>query len=290
MHRNTQGQRPSGRKVMLLGAGLLGVALVGRPLIARSFEAAGNTVQEGVIARSPLLDDALTRADEALDLRLTAAQRRQLKPALAAAAREAMDLHRDAALTPAVKKARLKSLLEATRTQVTPLLTADQRAKLETAQRNLAELRLNLSAQQRAELRPIVLHAFAQARAVQQDNTLTRREKLPKFRRIALAARRDGMKVLNHRQLRQLAGLGNSPVVVNVLTKELDLTAAQRVQVQDIVAVTTQRMQQTSGDASLSTAQIQQRCVFILGQSRQQLRDVLTAPQNRKLDRLMNLA
>ncbi len=286
---NSQRRRwPHSRTGMLLGAGLLGVAMAGRPLIARSFEAAGNAVQERVIAGSPLLDQALVRADEALDLRLSAAQQQQIKPLLAAAARQGMALHEDAALAPAAKKARLKALLEATRTQLVPLLTAEQRAKLDAAQRHLTGLQLDLSAQQRAALRPIALHAFEQARAVQQDNTLTPRQKLPRFRRIALAARRDGVKILSPRQLRQLAGLGNSPVVVNVLTKELELTAAQRARVRDIAATATQRVQ--SGDASLSMAQFQQRCISILGQSRQQLRAVLTAPQNRKLDRLIGRA
>lgn len=292
VHRQGKSRHNSGRRggwsrrALMIGAVATGAIVAGRPMIARSLEQASHSVQEGAIARSPILDQVLYRVDEAFDLHLTAAQKAQLKPILAAAARQAMAVHQDAGLAPRAKRARFKTILGDTRKQVMPIATEAQRAKLEAAYKRVAQARLDLTPEQRAELKPIAVTVVQQVQAVRRDHALTAAEKIARVRGILTTARVRSVRVLNHHQLQQIAGLFDSPVVTNVLTKELNLDAAQQARVRVVVADATHEMQQISGDGSLSAEQIQRRCYHVLGQAQSQVRTVLTADQKHRLDQL----
>lgn len=286
MQRHSGQAMTKGCQAWAVGFAAVGVVIVGTPLIARSVDAVKNGVQEQAIARSPLLDQVLYRADEALDLHLTAQQTATIKPILAAAARRAMAIHQDDSLSPAAKRARLQALLQATRAQLLPIADREQRAKIESAVQRFTAVKLNLTAEQRAELGPIAATAWRQAQAVHGDRSLTRAQKAARVREIAARVRRQGVRILDHHQLQRLAGLLDTPVITNLLTRELNLTSQQRAQVMTIVADTTAKLQDISGDTALSGEDIQHQCYHALGGAQARINDVLTPEQRDQFDHL----
>lgn len=286
MQRHSGQAMTKGCQAWAVGFAAVGAVIVGRPMIARSVDAVRTGVQQQAIMRSPLLDQVLYRADEALDLHLTAQQQAAIKPILAATAQRALAIRQDTALAPATKRARLQALLQATCTRLKPLATADQRAKIETTVQCLTDLKLNLTPEQRAQLGPIAATAWRQAQAVHNDKSLTRSQKAARLRRIAATARRQGVQVLNHRQLQRIAGLFDTPVITNVLARELSLSAQQRTQVKEIVANTTAKMQDVSGDSTLSVEEVLQQCYHLLGGAQARINDVLTPEQRDQFDHL----
>lgn len=66
----------------------------------------------------------------ATTLDLTEAQKAQLKPIVKAQHQQAKAIKADTSLTPEARKSQLKALRQTTRSQMLPILTPDQRAKL----------------------------------------------------------------------------------------------------------------------------------------------------------------
>ncbi len=66
----------------------------------------------------------------ATTLNLTEAQKAQLKPMMKAQHQQAKAIKADTSLTPESRKSQLKALRQTTRSQMLPILTADQKAKL----------------------------------------------------------------------------------------------------------------------------------------------------------------
>ncbi len=66
----------------------------------------------------------------ATTLNLTDAQKAQLKPMMKAQHQQAKAIKADTSLTPEARKSQLKALRQTTRSQMLPLLTADQKTKL----------------------------------------------------------------------------------------------------------------------------------------------------------------
>ncbi len=69
-------------------------------------------------------------ANMAAKLDLTDAQKAQLKPLIKAQHQQAKAIKADNSLTPEARKSQLKALRQTTRSQMLPILTPDQQAKL----------------------------------------------------------------------------------------------------------------------------------------------------------------
>ena len=69
-------------------------------------------------------------AKMATTLGLTDAQKAQLKPLMKAQHEQAKAIKADTSLTPEAKKSQLKALRQTSRSQMLPILTPDQKAKL----------------------------------------------------------------------------------------------------------------------------------------------------------------
>lgn len=102
----------------LIPAALLAISLALAPTLAHAKAGAHAGHHGGKLAKM------------ATKLGLTDAQKAQLKPMMKAQHQQAKAIKADTSLTPEARKSQLKALRQTTRSQMLPLLTPDQQAKL----------------------------------------------------------------------------------------------------------------------------------------------------------------
>ncbi len=108
----------------LIPAALLALSLALAPTFAHAKAGAHAKVGAHAGKHNGKLAKMATKLD------LTDAQKAQIKPIIKARHQQAKAIKADTSLTPEAKKAQIKALRQNTRSQIMPLLTPDQQAKL----------------------------------------------------------------------------------------------------------------------------------------------------------------
>jgi Spy/CpxP family protein refolding chaperone len=136
----------------------------------------------------------------AQQLNLTDQQKTQIQGFTQAERQQALSIRQDTSLTPQQKQDQFKQLRASTRQQIQGVLTPDQQAQMKQLRAEHAGMgrgkgagmgrgqgplaQLNLTADQRAKIEPILQSSWQQARAVRTDTTLTPEQKHAKIRGI----------------------------------------------------------------------------------------------------------
>ena len=157
--------------------------------------------------------------------------------------------------------------------------------------------RLNLTAEQQAQLKPILEQRAAQFRAVVQDQTLNREQKHAKLKPVREATQSQIAAVLTDEQKQKLAQAGprmerrqhgrramNPERVVQQLSRRLDLTTEQQALVKPLVEQQAAAVRAVVQDQSLTREQKREKIRPLLAQSREQLAAMLTPEQLEKLN------
>jgi protein CpxP len=135
-------------------------------------------------------------------LKLTDAQKAEIRPILAAEANEIRTVHQDSSLSAEQKQSKTKEIREANREKINALLTPEQQkifaemkeqapARMQEAfnnRLNLLAKQLNLTNDQKAAIKPIIETEANDIRAVAQDNSLTREQRQTKIADIRAAS------------------------------------------------------------------------------------------------------
>lgn len=157
----------------------------------------------------------------ARELNVTEQQKAELKPVLEAAFQAVREVRDNDSLTRPEKWAALQEIQQETVAQVKEILTPEQfdqwqkrhqgalAGKIMRERFQRMAHQLNLTDQQKAELKPILQAAFEAIKAVHQDDTLTRRQKLAKIEAIRSAILAQAKQVLTPQQLEKWRQLHN---------------------------------------------------------------------------------
>jgi Spy/CpxP family protein refolding chaperone len=128
-------------------------------------------------------------------LNLTDAQKAAIKPILATEANEIKAVHQDGSLSTEQKQAKIKEIRDNSREKINALLTPEQQKKFaemkgeagsrtrEAFQNRLAMIaeKLNLTDEQKAAIKPIMVTEVNDITAVMQDNSLSKEQKQTKI-------------------------------------------------------------------------------------------------------------
>jgi Spy/CpxP family protein refolding chaperone len=155
----------------------------------------------------------------AQQLNLTDQQKTQIQSFTQAGRQQALSIRQDTSLTPQQKQDQFKQLRASTRQQIQGVLAPDQQAQMKElraqhvgmgrgrgagigrGQGRMAQL--NLTADQRAKIQPILQSSWQQARAVRTETTLTPEEKHAKLRGIHQGAKTQVNSLLTPEQQQQ---------------------------------------------------------------------------------------
>ena len=166
------------------------------------------------------LDARVQQLNEALNL--TDEQKAKTTPLLAAEIKQVQQVRADASLAPREQSAKIREIRQATNQQIRPLLTLEQRQKLdamrergraaggpgrgEGGQGRLQEwaTELNLTDDQKTKIAPILQNEAQQIQQVRADTSLSRREQFAKIREIRHDANQQVRPILTPEQQKKL--------------------------------------------------------------------------------------
>lgn len=141
-------------------------------------------------------------------LNLSEDQKSQIEPILQDEVQQAQAIRQDASLTPEQKRGKMLQLRDSSRARVEAVLTPEQVARMPRrgAGRRMARMaqRLNLTADQKAKMKPLMVGQHKQVQAVRADASLTPEQKQDKIREIRTSTHRQVMALLTPEQQQQL--------------------------------------------------------------------------------------
>jgi Spy/CpxP family protein refolding chaperone len=156
-------------------------------------------------------------------LNLTDDQKARLTPIVQNEAEQARAIRQDTSLTPEQRRAKMKELRQSTRTQIEPILTAEQKEKMDTFARRGKAMRgskgmgtdtgrhmdrlsqkLNLTDEQKSKLQPLFEEHRKQMQSLRQDTSLTPEQKRAKLKELRQANHQQMMSVLTPEQQQKL--------------------------------------------------------------------------------------
>src|SRR5690349_5150338 len=145
-------------------------------------------------------------------LNLTAQQKEQAKAIRQNAKQQVQSIRNNSALTAEQKKQQLQQVRQQTQQQLEGLLTPEQKAQLQqrhaarrSTRRNVAAIRnLNLTPQQKEQVKPIMQNARQQMQQVRQDASLNQEQKRERVAQIQQQTRSEMMNVLTPEQQQKL--------------------------------------------------------------------------------------
>lgn len=277
-----QNKGRSGNALLWGTVAIAGGVVLGRPLLAKPVAAAKQRIAYQMLAHAPLLDKAILRGDQALDLNLTNDQKTEIKPIIAEAFVQARQIHRNESLAPKLKRAAFKKLITTTREKLASILTTEQIRKLEAAR---AKFDLGLSDEQKAKIAPIVKEAAQQARAVHWGS-LTDEQKQIKLVELHSATRAKAAAILTRVQREKALSCCDAEYLTNVLAKELGLTSTQKTGVQDILNNSIKQAQAVFATEGTTSEQKAARLREIRNNTKASLAEELTPDQQKKLAEL----
>jgi protein CpxP len=152
---------------------------------------------------------------------LTDDQKAKLGPIFQNEAQQAQSIRSDSSLNQDQKKAKMRDLRKSTRSQVSEILTPEQKAKLKSERKehrhkkqamgaspeqrlNMLSKRLNLTEDQKAKLAPVFQNAQTQVQSVRQDSSLTPEQKREKIKQIRFDTHKQVASILTPEQQKQL--------------------------------------------------------------------------------------
>ncbi len=141
-------------------------------------------------------------------LNLSEDQRSRIEPILQDEMQQAKAIRQDTSLTPEQKRGKMLQLRDSSRAQVEALMTPEQVARLPRrgTGRRMAKMaqRLNLTPDQKAKMKPLLLDQHKQVQAVRADASLTPEQKQGKIREIRKSTHQQVMALLTPEQQQQL--------------------------------------------------------------------------------------
>ena len=139
-------------------------------------------------------------------LNLSDAQKTQLKSLRDQQHQQLQALRQDQSLAPDQRRAQAQKIHQQFRSQMQGMLTPDQQAQLKQmrGRRGGPLARLNLTADQRAKLQPIMQQQRQQAQAIRNDSSLTHQQKQEKIRSLRQGTMSQMQGILTPEQQQQL--------------------------------------------------------------------------------------
>jgi Spy/CpxP family protein refolding chaperone len=124
------------------------------------------------------------KARIAQQLNLTDQQKQQLQSMRQAQRQQIAAVKQDSSLTDQQKQEKIQQIREQGRTQFESVLTPDQKTKLQQMHNRGPMSQLNLTEQQRSQIRPILQQSRQQMQSLRQDTNLTSEQKKEKVKQI----------------------------------------------------------------------------------------------------------
>lgn len=156
-------------------------------------------------------------------LNLTEDQKSKITPILQSQMEQARSIRQDTSLTPDQRRAKMKELRESTRSQIEPILTPEQREKMENFAQRRKEMRggremgmgsarqmdrlsqkLNLTDEQKSKLQPLFEEHRKQMQSLWQDTSLTPEQRREKAKELRQANHQQMLAILTPEQQQKL--------------------------------------------------------------------------------------
>ena len=142
------------------------------------------------------------------DLNLTDQQKTQLKSLRETQRQQIEQVKQNSSLSEEQKREQIAQIRKQGKDQFTALLTPEQQAKLKTMREGREErggsAKLNLTDQQKSQIKPILEQSREQMKAVRQDTSLTSEQKKEKAKQIREQTRAQILPLLTPEQQQQL--------------------------------------------------------------------------------------
>lgn len=190
--------------VVLLTATLVSLAASGQ-----ASQAPANEQSNSATSAQDTRDRVATHLDRmARRLNLTEEQKAQITPILQDQVAQARAIRHDASLTPEQKRGKLRLLRDSSRAEVESVLTPEQVARMPRpgAARGMARIarRLDLSAEQKAKIRPLLVQQHKEVRAIREDSALSAQQKKERVREVRKSTHQQILALLTPQQQQEL--------------------------------------------------------------------------------------